>query len=154
MSDFGPLTKTGNLQPHLAAAACYVPVMYVHLLASLVFLVTEPREHRFVRFHATQSMLVTAGWLGSTVVLLILMVLAPFLGIFLGALLSAASEELGALLMFVGILGEIFFGMLAILAAFAGPVVLFGCTLMAAMEKDIRIPVLAGLADRFAGPVP
>lgn len=151
MSDSTELTKLGSMQPHVAAGICYVPLMYVHLIASIAFLITEPKEHQHVRFHASQSLLVTGGWLGSTLLFLVLMILAPLLGIVLGALLSGVSEDLGAILMLVGILGEILFGILAIVVAMAGPFVLFALTLVSFLEMDVRIPVLATVAGKLAG---
>jgi len=146
-----PLTKTGSLKPHLAAAICYMPLMYVHFFGSIVFLVSEPKEHGFVRRHAAQSLLLTATWIGSTVLFLVLMFVTPMVFILIGAMLSGISEELGALMMFVGIGGEILFGIIAIADSFAGIVALMGMTLASAMEKDIRLPVLGGLAARLVG---
>ena len=53
-------TQTGQLDFKMAAAACYLPFSFIHLIAAGIFLATEPKEHRFVRFHAIQSLLVFA----------------------------------------------------------------------------------------------
>lgn len=55
------VTKIGNLTYNTAALLCYVPFMGVNFLSSIVFLVTEPRESRLVRFHAIQSLSLMAA---------------------------------------------------------------------------------------------
>src|SRR5207253_9303060 len=52
-------TKVGDLDYKTAALLCYVPVCLVNLIASIVFLNSEPRESRFVRFHAMQSLIMS-----------------------------------------------------------------------------------------------
>jgi uncharacterized membrane protein len=52
-------TKTLGLSYNIAALLCYVPACLccVNLIAGILWLVTEPKENRFVRFHAMQGLL-------------------------------------------------------------------------------------------------
>lgn len=45
----------------LAACICYLPVPLLGTIASIVWLVTEPKASLFVRFHAIQSLMVLIG---------------------------------------------------------------------------------------------
>ena len=51
-------TKSG-MQPNIAGMLCYTPILLIGLIASLFFVFTE-KENKFVRFHAIQSLCVTA----------------------------------------------------------------------------------------------
>jgi uncharacterized membrane protein len=49
-------TKVGNLTYNVAALLCYLPLFGISLFSSILWLVTEPPESKFVRFHAIQSL--------------------------------------------------------------------------------------------------
>lgn len=42
---------------NLLGALCYIPFMWIGIFASLFILLTENKENRFLKFHATQSLL-------------------------------------------------------------------------------------------------
>jgi uncharacterized membrane protein len=52
-------TKTLGLSYNIAALLCYIPACLccINLFAGILWLVTEPKENRFVRFHALQGLL-------------------------------------------------------------------------------------------------
>lgn len=52
-------TKTLGLSYNVAALLCYIPACLccINLFAGILWLVTEPKENRFVRFHAMQGLL-------------------------------------------------------------------------------------------------
>jgi uncharacterized membrane protein len=152
MSDAAALTKLGNLEPKLAGALCYLPVMYIHLLASIAFIATEPKDNRAVRFHAFQSLLITGVWLGGTLALTLLVVFVPIVLIILGGVAGdmLGSDGLAGLMMLLALGSQVVFGLGAVLFALAGPFLLMICAGMVVMEMPGRIPVLASLADRFA----
>jgi uncharacterized membrane protein len=56
----GAKTKTMALDYNVAALLCYLPVCAINLIFSIIFLVTEPKESKLVRFHAVQSLLLMA----------------------------------------------------------------------------------------------
>lgn len=146
MDDLPTKTKTGNLDFHLAAAGCYVPVMMLNYILPVVFLATEPREHQQVRFHAVQSLFVSGLWILSTVVLGIASFVLPVGFMMLGSVLGMEDVffSLGILLQLVSTLA-----LFAVL--FVGLAGLVGLAVLTGMEKDPRIPVLAVFAQRFAG---
>lgn len=151
-------TKTGNLEFKLAAGACYLPVSFLHLVAAGVFLATEPKEHRFVRFHAVQSLALFAALFGGSMASILLgMMVVPIvvfgLGSVIGGVLANVSEDLAGVV----------FGLAGLLSAASyilGAVVGIGLSLgflpamgitglMVVTGKEGRWPVLGGLVDRF-----
>lgn len=151
-------TKTGNVDFKMAAAACYLPVSFLHLIAAGLFLVTEPREHRFVRFHAVQSLLLFAFFIGGSLGLVIGgMVLVPVVlmigGGAIGSALSGVSEDLGGLVILAATV-------LSGLSYVGGAVIGVGLSLgflpsfvvtavMVMTGKVGRWPFFGGLAERF-----
>lgn len=84
-----PRTRILGLEMNNAALVCYVPICAINVIASLAFLLTEPEDHRFLRFHALQSLLfcityVVAGMIISFVTGLLVHI--PFLAFIPGFL--------------------------------------------------------------------
>ncbi len=42
---------------NLIAALCYIPFMWIGIIASLAILLTKNKENKFLKFHATQAIL-------------------------------------------------------------------------------------------------
>lgn len=152
-------TTTGNLDFNVAAALCYLPLSFLHLVAALVFFVSEPKENRFVRFHAVQSTLIFGTFFGgSMAALLIVMLLLPMLilllGSMVGALLGAVSEDLGALVaVFTGLVSMVcYLGgaalSIALSLGFLPAMLITGALVISGSPG--RWPILGGLAARFA----
>ncbi len=142
MSDDTQLTELGNLKPNIAAAACYMPVASINLIASALFLLKEPKEHTFVRFHAAQSLVFTGVYLVGT-----------FLGTFLyiaasvGVSVVAGMFDMGGLAALANLLM-----LLVFMAVILLPIgVLVGLCAASFLEKDIRLPMISGLATKLAG---
>jgi uncharacterized membrane protein len=57
-----PRTQVLNLEMNNAGLICYIPVCAINLISSIVFLATEPKTNTFLRFHAWQSLLLTAAY--------------------------------------------------------------------------------------------
>ncbi len=53
----------------LAACLCYLPIPLVGVIASIVWLVTEPKASLYVRFHAIQSLMVLGGLVAANIVI-------------------------------------------------------------------------------------
>src|SRR5579885_3242196 len=71
-----------GMPEHIAAALCYL----LGLITGVLFLVVEPyRSNRLIRFHAFQSVFLSAAWF---VVWLAAVILLPGLGFFLVPLLA------------------------------------------------------------------
>ena len=139
-------TKLGNLDYHLASAGCYVPLMMINVVLPVLFLITEPKESRTVRFHAVQSLILFGVTTVLTVVLIGLSIVLPIGFIVAGGVLGM-EDILGGIGMLLQLLTSLVLMGVALLG-FVGMVLL---AVLAAMEKDPRVPVLASLADRFAG---
>ena len=117
----GP-TSTG-VEPRLSALLCYT----AWWLSALVFLVIE-QEHRVVRFHAAQSLILFGG----------LSVLIGLLSIFSVAMLvvSAGAFQVARLLVYLVWIAAVGIWLVLMLRTFKG--------------ETWRVPIVADVADRFA----
>jgi uncharacterized membrane protein len=127
-------TQVGGLANNLAALLCYLPC--TALLASIVWLVTEPKSNSFLRFHAIQSLLFGA------VVTIVVIALSITMTI-IQLVLATASGTLAAI---VGLISTLFF------LAF-GLAVLVG--LIMAMMKSYqgqlwKFPFVGELAEKYS----
>lgn len=50
-------TKVLNLDYNVAALLAYLPICCINLITSIIWLASEPKENRFLRFHALQSLM-------------------------------------------------------------------------------------------------
>ena len=91
--------STTGLPAHIAAILCYL----LGWVSGLIFYLIE-KNSEFVRFHATQSVIV----FGSLTVVSIVIQVLPFLGQLVGALLSLLSLALWIILMVKAALKERF----------------------------------------------
>ena len=73
-------TKVLNMEFNTAALLCYIPTCccFLNLIAGILFFATEPRENRFLRFHALQGMLLAGVWV---IVWIVFTILSIALGI-------------------------------------------------------------------------
>lgn len=69
-------TQTLGLDFNIAGLLCYVPFGFI---PAIIFLLNEPKESRFVRFHAMQSLLFAAAVFVVSIVLTILGTIAGFI---------------------------------------------------------------------------
>ena len=70
-----PAATAGGLSQNVAAALAYV----LGLITGILFLVLAPySQNRFVRFHAFQSILLNAAWIGVWIVEFFLMTMLPW----------------------------------------------------------------------------
>lgn len=86
-------TSVGGLDYNTAALLCYLPVCAINLIASIIFLRTEPKANQFVRFHAMQSLVMSLGLIaGGFAVMVLTMVLGfiPLIGGMIAGVLNLA----------------------------------------------------------------
>lgn len=50
-------TKVLNLDYNVAGLLCYLPICCINLIFSIIWLASEPKENKILRFHAFQSLL-------------------------------------------------------------------------------------------------
>lgn len=82
-----PKTRLLELNSNTASFICYIPVVPVNLLFGVLWLVTEPKAHGFVRFHAMQSLILGGGFFLLNIisyVLTLALSIVPFLGFIAG----------------------------------------------------------------------
>lgn len=56
-------TQVGNMEFKVAALVTYLPVLFINLVMSIVFLRTEPKTNYYLRFHAMQSVFFSGAYL-------------------------------------------------------------------------------------------
>ena len=56
----GNKTKTLGMAYNVAALLCYLPICCINLIFPIIWLSTEPKENRFLRFHALQGLMLVA----------------------------------------------------------------------------------------------
>jgi len=122
------VTKLG-LKTNKAALLCYVPLFGINLVAPAVWLISEPKNNYFLRFHSTQALVFATGYV----------VLAFSIG-FLAAVFSII-PFLGH--MVAGVLGLI--GLLAL-----GGFIITNCFLMYAGYNNrlVKLPIIGEVADK------
>jgi uncharacterized membrane protein len=69
-------TKVLNLDYIVAAMLAYLPVCCVSLICSIMWVASEPKENKFLRFHALQSLILTGGTIAAYFVLWVVGIVA------------------------------------------------------------------------------
>jgi uncharacterized membrane protein len=136
----GPEGKTQvlGLSYNIAGMLCYLPTCLccINLISSILWLVTEPKQNRFVRFHAMQGLLLFGVGFLIGIIFNILGVGAQF-----GARVGTGSDAAGA--------GA---GMLITLVSWAISAVLFILHIVAAIKASQgqmwKLPVIGDIAEK------
>ena len=126
-------TQGTGLDPNVAGALAYL----FGALTGIVFYVLEP-EDEFVRFHASQSIVVSVGFF---VLAFATSILTTVLGV-LGGASAGASVAFGLVSLVIGLVW--------LVVALAGFGLWLFLMLRAYQGERTRIPVAAGIADRIA----
>ena len=120
-------TQVLGLDNNIAGLLCYVPFGFI---AAIIFLVAEPKENRFVRFHAIQSLLLIAAMVG----------------------LSIALSIVGAILGQIPAIGWVFALLmipLSLLISLGGLVLMVLLIIKAYQYQMWKIPVIGDYAERM-----
>jgi uncharacterized membrane protein len=90
-------TKTLNLEYNTAALLCYIPgcCCLINLIPCIIWLATEPKENKLLRFHAIQGLLLT-------VIGIVCWILVRIISLILGVGLSAVPGSGGGSLAYAG----------------------------------------------------
>ena len=128
MQNMGGKTALG-LDANVGAMLCYLPICAISLIYSIIVLVTE-KTNKTVRFHAFQSLLITAVYV---VVIIGVMIVG---GVIVGA---TGSGILASLLFLV-------YGVLVL--AFLG-LMIFGC-IKAYQNGNYKLPVIGDMAEKWS----
>lgn len=121
-------TKLFDMDNNIASALAYVPLVGANILFSIIWLVTEPKNNKYLRRHAIQSLVINAGFVGIHIVL------------------TMAAFTL-SVIPFLGFLGFIpaLLGMLVSLVYFGGNIYLMYC---AYKGRRLEIPVVSDIAEQ------
>ncbi|HMG35316.1 MAG TPA: hypothetical protein VKM94_15360 [Blastocatellia bacterium] len=85
-------TKVGNLDYNVAALLNYLPscLCCINLVPCILWLATEPKENRFLRFHSIQGLLLFGVWVAIWIVFAIL---GAVLGV--GSMMAPSASGVG-----------------------------------------------------------
>ena len=128
-------TQTLGLDANLAALLCYVPFFPVNVVSPALWLATEPRESRFLRFHALQSLTLSA-------VAVVLFVAAVVGGMIVSILIGMAASSLSALFVLCFQLALVGIGLTALTLFVVGMVKAYG-------GHEWEIPFVGQIATLF-----
>jgi len=139
-----PRTQTLNLEYNVAGGLCYLPFLFIHIILPIIFISSEPKANKFVRFHAFQALfLAIAGIVGGVGGYILMMI-----GWALVFILAAATQE-PAVAVF-GVIVTIFF--VVVLVAFA--LFMLISTLIACIKafsgEMWKVPVIGRFANKYA----
>jgi len=98
-------TKVLNLDYNVAAMLAYLPVCCASLVASIIWLASEPKENRFVRFHAMQSLILAGVMLAAFFVLWVISFIAVRIFFGFGILIFLVEMALLAVWLVLTIMG-------------------------------------------------
>jgi uncharacterized membrane protein len=128
------------LSYNVAALLCYLPICCVNLITSIIWLATEPKENKFLRFHALQSLfLIGVG----IVVWVLFAILAIVFGVGAAATSSAGADiAANGLLMILQIIQWIIWLVLL--------VVHIMCMVKANQMQMWKLPIIGNLAEKNA----
>ena len=105
-------TKVLTMGYNTAAMLCYIPVCCcaINLIPCILWLATEPRENRFLRFHALQGLLIFGVWFA---IWIVFQVLGFAFGVSMNVMPdSAGLAQAGGALILVMIEGIVCIGLL------------------------------------------
>jgi uncharacterized membrane protein len=136
----GNKTKTFGLNYNVAALLCYIPICCVNIITSIIWLTTEPKENKFLRFHALQSLFLLAL---TIVVWVVFVILAIVFGIGAAATSSSGADMAanGILMILQLIQWAIYLGILVVHVI---------CIIKANQMQMWKLPVIGNLAEKMA----
>ena len=62
-------TSIGSIDYNLAGVIAYVPLLFIDVIASVLWLYSEPKSNKFLRFHAIQSLLFFGVYMAVSILL-------------------------------------------------------------------------------------
>jgi uncharacterized membrane protein len=131
-------TKTLGLDYSVAGLLAYLPICCINLICSLIWLFTEPKENKVLRFHSMQSLLLMAVGIACGIVFAILQTVMAGAAGATGSSAAAGAAVGGSLLLLVAqvLIGGIILivDIIAMVKAYQGQI--------------WKIPVIGNIADK------
>ncbi|MBV9241589.1 MAG: DUF4870 domain-containing protein [Acidobacteria bacterium] len=124
-----------GLDPNVAAGLAYIPVCLCHLVVSIAILATD-KTNKLSRFHAVQSLLLSASILAGYIVCII--------AVFVIVILAAAANA--PALSFLAFFAYLIF----IVYALAGVVGLIISCIKAFQGEIFKLPIIGNMADKWS----
>ena len=118
-----------GLDTNVGALLCYLPICAISLIYSIIVIVTE-KENRFMRFHAFQSLLLTALYI---VVIIALQIITAVLVGSTGSAMMGGLLSILFLVVVIGFLGAMIYGMIK---GYQG--------------QQFKFPVVGDMAEKWA----
>lgn len=118
-----------GLDQNVGAMLCYMPLCAIGLIFSIIVLITD-KTNKLVRFHAFQSLLLTAAYI------VILMVFSFIVGIIAGATGSSVIISIASLLPMIFV-----FAFIALM--------IYGCV-KGFQGQMFKLPVIGDMADKWS----
>lgn len=103
-------TQVLGLDYKTAGILCYLPICAINLIASLVFLNSEPRDNKFLRFHSMQSLVMCAVYIAAAIantVLCLILAVIPIIGPVIAFVINLAFLGLTGLFIWKSVVGMI-----------------------------------------------
>lgn len=130
-------TQTLGLDYNIAAGLCYLPICAINLIASILWIATEPKTNKLVRLHAFQSLFLLVAYIAGAIAIAV---------VFMVIQLVAAAADSAALVLIVGLVSLvvwIVFVLFFLVMIIMGLVKGFG-------GKYWKMPIIGNLAEKFA----
>ncbi len=121
-----------GLDANVAAGLAYIPICFVHIIISIIILVTD-KTNKLARFHAVQSLLLTAAAIVGYIVCWIVMIIIAFGAI---AINMPSLAFLGYLILLVYGLGVLAAIIISCVKAFTGQI--------------FKLPIIGNMADNWS----
>lgn len=118
-----------GLDINVGSLLCYLPVCLISLIYSIIVIATD-KENKQVRFHAFQSLILSVAYI---VVVIVLQVFAMIVGVALNSAAIASLIGLLVLVVLVGFLGAMIFGMIK---GYQG--------------QQFKFPIIGDMAEKWA----
>jgi uncharacterized membrane protein len=136
-----------GLDQNIAALLCYLPVMFIHLIVSIA-VIAQDKENKIVRFHAFQSLFLTAF---STILQIVLFGL--FFVLWIGGGIASFAIDSSTGVPIVSIIVMILWFLVVFLMAGVGLamlVVLIVAMIKAYNLQKWKIPLVGKFAEKYA----
>jgi uncharacterized membrane protein len=136
----GGKTKVLSLDYNIAALLCYLPICCISIIVPILMLVTEPKESKFVRFHAIQSLAFAVVY---AVIFGVIYVIAIATAVGTSTTGSSAAGAAGAGIGLLLLLVELALGAIGLIVVIMGMV-------KAYQYKIWKLPVIGDFAEKRA----
>ena len=139
-----PRTQTFNLEYNVAGGLCYLPFFFIHFILPIIFISSEPKTNKFVRFHAFQALFMAISGIVGGIGVYVLMIIGWAITI---ALTAATNEPavavFGVIVTVAAVIGIIAFALFMLISTVIAMIKAFSGEMW-------KVPVIGRFADKYA----